>query len=76
MGCNCGGGAGRARMMGTVPAMPMIFGKDDPSLPVRRVQIINASAGTPAGATRYVRGADVDSMIVSGSLRLLETAEV
>jgi len=70
MGCNCGGGK-RARAIGTNPQMPMVFGEDDPNLPVRRVTLIEASGGVPAGASRYVRGSEVDSMIVNNKLRLL-----
>lgn len=71
MGCNCGGGT-RTRAVGTNPSMPMVFGTDDPNLPVRRVSLIEASAGIPAGASRYVRGSEVDSMIVNGKLKILD----
>lgn len=56
--------------------MPIVFGDDDTGLPVRRVAVIEASAGVPAGATRFVRGSLVDTMIINGKLRLLETAGV
>lgn len=74
MGCSsCGGNKARARVMGTVPTMPMILGQDNASLPVRMVLFQQAHSGVSAGATRYVRGSDVDSMIVNGILRLSQS---
>lgn len=73
MGCNCGKSAARARVLGTNPSMPMIFGEDNGSLPVRKVTLLQASAGAPAGATRFVRGSEVDSMIVNGIMRLAQS---
>jgi hypothetical protein len=50
---------------------PMILGEDNESMPVRRVSIIASMGGVPSGATRYVRGTDVDTMIANGQLKLL-----
>lgn len=71
MGCGCGkgGGTSGARVNGTVPSAPMIFGDDDNNLPVRRVVLVHGQNGIPAGATRYARGTEVESLIASGALR-------
>lgn len=70
MGCGCGGSRkSAASSQGTVPANPLIFGQDDESLPIKRVVVVQASGGLPAGATRYVRGSEVDTLIASGALR-------
>jgi len=71
MGCGCGGG--RRSALGVTPAQPIIFGDDAPDLPTRRVVVVQASAGVPAGSSRYVRGSDVDTMIINGQLRILES---
>lgn len=70
MGCGCGGSRGKtASNLGTIPANPLILGEDNDGLPVKRVVMVQASGGIPAGATRYVRGSEVDTMIASGSIR-------
>lgn len=71
MGCGCGGGrrANAPSSVGTNPSNPMIYGEDDTTLPVRRVVHVQASAGMPAGATRYVRGSEVAEKIEAGFLR-------
>jgi hypothetical protein len=69
----CSGGCGGSRYVaGTTPAQPLIFGADDASLPVRHVIVVQASAGVPSGAPRWVRGTDVDTKLINGELRLLE----
>lgn len=71
MGCGCGGKANKTvSNLGTIPSNPMIFGEDDADLPIKRVVMVQASGGVPAGGTRFVRGSEVDSMIDSGVLRL------
>lgn len=72
MGCGCGGRKSSASNVGTIPSNPLVFGEDDASLPVLRVVLVQASGGIPAGATRYVRGSEVDTLIASGTLRSLE----
>lgn len=72
MGCGCGGGksrAGAVASLGTNPSNPIIYGTDDVNLPIRRVVHVLAASGMPAGATRYVRGSEVQTMIDNGSLR-------
>lgn len=72
MGCGCGGRKSTAPSTGTVKGNPMVFGQDDESLPIKRVVLVQASGGIPAGATRYVRGSEVDTMIENDLLRSLE----
>lgn len=72
MGCGCGGGRSAARRAGTNPTQPIILGEDDESLPVRRVSLLQASGAVPAGASRYVRGTDVEAMIADGRLNALD----
>jgi hypothetical protein len=50
----------------------MIIGTDDAEMPVRRVSILAAGYGAPLGATRYVRGSDVPTLIEEGRLRALD----
>lgn len=69
MGCGCNKGRTAARQGGTTPTDPLIYGTDDSSLPTRRVVLVQGSMGIPAGATRYVRGSDVEGMISSGAIR-------
>jgi len=69
MGCNCG--KNKAAIKGTVPTNPLILGTDDPALPVQRVVMLVATGGVPVGATRYVRGSDVEQMIADEQLRLI-----
>lgn len=71
MGCGCGGGGRRAAAsaQGTNPKNPFIYGEDSEDLPVRRVVIVQGSGGVPAGATKYVRGTQVDEMLENGELR-------
>lgn len=67
MGCGCG----KSSVLGVNPSNPLIFGEDDASMPVIRATLLEAANGTPVGATRYVRGSLVDSMIEDGKLRRL-----
>lgn len=72
MGCGCGKGGGNTsaeRVTGTTPSSPMIFGMDAIDLPIRRVVLVQGQSGVPAGATRYARGTEVESLIASGVLR-------
>lgn len=71
MGCGCGGRRAGAQSRGTTPNEPIIFGTDDAGLPVRYVRVLQASGGTPQGATRYVRGSKVDEMIESSKLEIV-----
>ena len=70
MGCGCGKKATVSR--GTVPSQPLVFGSDNPEFPIRRVALLQASGGAPAGASRYVRGSEVNQMIADGILRPLD----
>lgn len=70
MGCGCGGSKrSTSPTLGTNPSNPIIYGSDVENLPVRRVVHVQASAGMPAGATRYVRGSEVNDMLEAGTLR-------
>lgn len=74
MGCSSCGGRARARVLGKDPSMPLIMGTDDPSLPVRPVIFTKPSHGARVGDPRFVRGSEVDSMIVNGILRLAQSS--
>lgn len=69
MGCGCG--KKRTLTAGAAPSNPLIFGQDDNSLAVRRAILLQASGGTPAGSTRFVRGTGIDQAVADGIIRVL-----
>lgn len=67
MGCGCGG-SGAA---GTRRNNPLVLGEDQNDQPAQRVVLVQGTAGTPAGARRWVRGTDVQTMIEEGVIKPL-----
>ena len=72
-GCRKGSSAVAAASNGLRATDPLIYGEDNPELPVLRAKIFNSPEGTsvPSGATRWVRGDGIDAAEAAGDIEVV-----